>query len=223
MNRATHWNRIYAKKSPAEVSWYQADPSVSLQLIDTIDLDAAATLIDVGGGASVLVDRLLDRGFMHLAVLDISANAIRHAQKRLGSRANNVAWYEQDVTAFIPPHRFDLWHDRAVFHFLIEENDRRRYVKVLKESLKPGGHAILATFAIGGPVKCSGLDIVQYDADRIRMVLGPTFELLDTQREAHQTPTGSMQQFVYFHFRRIKEKKPVESADTLDVATFSHA
>lgn len=202
MNRKAHWERIYKDKLPTEVSWYQTEPELSLALIGRTRVGPTAPVIDVGGGASVLVDRLLAAGFENLAVLDISGSAIAHARARLGQLADRVEWYETDVTAFAPPHPFQLWHDRAVFHFLTDKEDRKRYVGTLKEALVPDGHAIIAAFAIGGPRKCSGLEIVQYDAARLSEELGGEFELLETVDEMHITPGHAEQKFSFFRFRR---------------------
>ena len=202
MNRKAHWERIYKDKLPTEVSWYQTEPELSLALIGRTRVGPTAPIIDVGGGASVLVDRLLAAGFENLAVLDISGSAIAHARARLGQLADRVEWYETDVTAFAPPHPFQLWHDRAVFHFLTDKEDRKRYVGTLKEALVPDGHAIIAAFAIGGPRKCSGLEIVQYDAARLSEELGGEFELLETVDEMHITPGHAEQKFSFFRFRR---------------------
>lgn len=201
-DRKTHWEQVYTDKSPLQVSWYQREPAVSLQLARDTGLPLDAPIIDVGGGASVLVDNLLAAGFSRLAVLDISARALTHARERLGPKAQQVEWIEADVTAFVPSHRFALWHDRAVFHFLTDAADRRRYVETLLRALEPGGHVVIATFAIGGPTKCSGLDIVQYDAARLGEELGAEFALRGEVHEAHVTPGGKEQKFTYFRWQR---------------------
>ena len=200
MNRKTHWESIYLDKSPLEVSWFQKEPRLSLQLITNTGLSTEAAIIDIGGGASVLIDHLFERGFRHLAVLDISGAALSHAKQRLGSSSEEIEWFETDVTAFDSPHPFDIWHDRAVFHFLTEAADRRRYVDTLKQTLKPGGHLIIAAFAIGGPTRCSGLDIVQYDADKLAQELGDDFTLVEQLSEIHVTPSNQEQLFAYFRF-----------------------
>lgn len=201
-DKRQHWEAIYSGRSPLEVSWYQKEPSLSLRLIDSCSLEKDAAIIDVGGGASLLVDRLLDQGYTRLAVLDISPTALSFARNRLGPKAQSIEWFEADITAFQPPHPFSLWHDRAVFHFLTEASDRRRYTEVLQISLKPGGHLILAAFAIGGPTTCSGLDIVQYNADKLRAELGDDFKLVDEDAETHTTPAGAKQSFSYFHLQK---------------------
>ena len=203
VDRKTHWENIYANSSPLCVSWYQEDPALSLQLIRNTGLAPDAPMIDVGGGASTLVDRLCDESYTHVGVLDVSANALALARDRLAEKAKAVEWFEADVTCFSPPHRFSLWHDRAVFHFLTEKTDRDRYLGVMKKTLEPGGHLIIMAFAIDGPTKCSGLDIVQYDANKLMAELGPGFELLETGHQVHVTPSGNEQKFAYFRFQRV--------------------
>jgi SAM-dependent methyltransferase len=206
--RKEHWEAVYRNKSPLEVSWYQREPTLSLSLITGVSIPPDAPLIDIGGGASTLVDKLSDAGFTNISVLDVSGAALAHAKQRLAHKAGEVHWYEEDVTCFEPPHRFLLWHDRAVFHFLTRSEDRKKYVRVLERSLVPGGHIIIMTFAIGGPEKCSGLDIVQYDADKLTAELGAGFELLETGHEVHLTPAGNQQKFVYF--RLMKSREPLK-------------
>ena len=196
-----HWENVYLAKSPHEVSWYQRDPALSLSLIAGTKIPREAAIIDVGGGSSLLVDRLADEAYTNISVLDISASALACSRTRLAEKASTVHWYEEDVTAFKPPHRFTLWHDRAVFHFLTGKLDRGRYVDVLKQALEPRGHIIVMTFAIGGPSRCSGLDIVQYDAEKIAAELGPGFELIKDGHKVHLTPAGNEQRFAYFYFR----------------------
>lgn len=200
-----HWENVYRTKSPLKVSWYQQDPILSLSLITRAELPLDAPIIDVGGGSSTLVDRLYDEAFTNISVLDISSSALAHVKARLADKADAVHWYEEDVTRFKPPQRFALWHDRAVFHFLTNSADRERYVNVLKQALKPRGHIIIMTFAIDGPSKCSGLEIVQYDAEKLTAELGPGFKLVETGHETHHTPAGNQQKFAYFHFRTMAE------------------
>jgi cyclopropane fatty-acyl-phospholipid synthase-like methyltransferase len=197
-DRKTHWEKVYAGKSPREASWYQANPALSLELIGDAKLGKDAALIDVGGGASTLVDALLENGHTAVTVLDISAQAMRHAQTRLGASAGGVEWIEADVTEFVPPRQYQLWHDRAVFHFLTDAGDRKRYVANLKQSLAPGGQVIMQAFAVGGPKKCSGLDIVQYNANKLLTELGPAFKMLQSGHEIHVTPAGGEQAFAWF-------------------------
>ena len=198
----THWENIYHDKSPLDVSWYQKEPSLSLELIRNTQLASDEPIIDVGGGASVLVDYLCKEGFTNLAVLDISEIALTCAKKRLGVLAQNIEWYECDITRFSAPHRFSLWHDRAVFHFLTDKSGRKNYIKALKSALRPGGHLIIAAFTIGGPEKCSGLDIVQYDSEKLVAELGEDFELIEVKNEVHITPANKEQKFMYFRFIR---------------------
>ena len=197
----THWQNVYRNKSPLAVSWYQREPRLSLEWIRRAGVDPEDPLIDVGGGASVLVDCLWKAGFRRLSVLDISGLALASAQTRLGEAARHIHWIEADVTAFVPPHRFALWHDRAVYHFLTGQADRERYVQVLRQALAPGGQLILAAFAIGGPETCSGLKIVQYDAARLGAELGADFKLIEEGGETHLTPGGKSQAFAYFRYR----------------------
>jgi len=160
-----------------------------------------AGVIDVGGGASVLVDCLLDDGYTHIAVLDVSGAALNHSRTRLGARAGIVEWFEADVTSFEPPHRFGLWHDRAVFHFLTGADDRRGYLATLHRTLQPGGSVVISTFALDGPAKCSGLDVVRYDEQAMLAELGPEFELQEVRHESHITPWQSEQRFIYFRLQ----------------------
>ena len=203
--RKEHWEKVYQKKSPDEVSWYQPSPVLSLQLIAKTGLALDAPIIDIGGGASTLVDELCGLGYRNVSVLDVSASALAHAKHRGAEKVSKVHWYEEDVTCFKPPHRFALWHDRAVFHFLTSRADRESYFKVLKQSVEPGGHIIMMTFAIDGPKKCSGLDIVQYDADKLIPELGPGFELEESGFDIHLTPAGNQQKFAYFRFLATPE------------------
>ena len=203
--RKTHWERVYRDKSPLEVSWYQVASTLSRELIQASGVERSAPLIDIGGGASTLVDHLLDDGYSAVSVLDISAQALAHAQHRLGERAQQVRWIEADITCFEPLESYRLWHDRAVFHFLTEPVDRMRYHAVLESALEPGGQLIIGTFAPGGPEQCSGLPIVQYDAVRMQAELGSGFTLLETRAETHRTPSGKDQLFNYFRWvRRVQ-------------------
>lgn len=201
MNRKSHWNQAYQSKGEQDVSWYQRHPDLSLALIVASGIHKNAGIIDVGGGSSTLVDCLLEEGYTQLAVLDLSAIALDYSRARLGARANTVEWFEADVTTFEPPHRFGLWHDRAVFHFLTEAKDRNAYVATLRRTLQPGGAVIIATFAPEGPPKCSGLEIVRYDETKIMAELGAEFRLLEVRRETHVTPRQVDQHFIYFHMQ----------------------
>jgi 2-polyprenyl-3-methyl-5-hydroxy-6-metoxy-1,4-benzoquinol methylase len=176
MDRTQHWENVYQTKNSTEVSWYEPDPKQSLDLILQVAGESRGRVLDVGGGQSFLVDRLLDAGFEHVAVLDISQTAIEATKARLGERASQVEWIVADITQRDAIGEFDVWHDRAVFHFITDPDDRRHYVDLLKRSLPIGGHFIVGTFAKGGPEKCSGLPICQYDAATMQAELGPSFE-----------------------------------------------
>lgn len=202
-NRKKHWENVYGQKKPFDVSWYQVEPTVSLGLITLTGIDSTAKIIDVGGGASVLVDKLLDQGFQNLTVLDISSKAIHYAQERLDQRAENVCWIEADVTEFESLVQYDLWHDRAVFHFLTDAEDRTKYVRRLEDAVNPGGHVVIAAFAIDGPPKCSGLEVVRYNPEKMKNELGDSFELVNSVSEAHITPWNKQQEFIYCYFRKI--------------------
>jgi SAM-dependent methyltransferase len=199
----THWDRIYAERQPWEVSWYQRDPRISLAMIRRCGLAPDAPIIDVGGGASTLADRLLDAGVVRPAVLDVSGLALQRARERLGPRAEEIDWYQADVCHWSPPYRFALWHDRAVFHFLTGPAERRRYVRTLRTSLGPGGHLVMAAFGPGGPPRCSGLPVMHYDAEALLGELGAGFRLEEEAREDHMTPGGRTQSFRFFRLRRL--------------------
>lgn len=205
-DRKKHWENVYQCKSPLEVSWFQENPALSLRLIKAAAVDLAAPVIDVGGGASLLVDKLCATGYRDISVLDVSAAALNHAKQRLADKPCNVQWLEQDITAFTPPRQYALWHDRAVFHFLTDPDDRKKYIATLKKALKPGGQVIIMAFAIDGPLKCSGLDIVQYDSNTLMTTLGPGFELLEKGHETHMTPAGNQQKFAYFRLNRVPDE-----------------
>ena len=202
IDKKSHWQNIYQQRSATTVSWYQQAPTLSMDLIRRACIHPDDAIVDVGGGASVLADYLLNAGFNNLTVLDISGNALSSAQKRLGAAANRITWIETDITIWRPPHAFCLWHDRAVFHFLTRELERKNYIKVLKQALSPGGHLIMAAFAIGGPRQCSGLDIVQYNSDKLSAELGGDFNLMEEINETHTTPDSKTQKFTYFRFSR---------------------
>jgi ubiquinone/menaquinone biosynthesis C-methylase UbiE len=198
----SHWEEMHKTKSSTEVSWYQTRPSLSLKLIEVTGIEKGQSIIDVGGGSSKLVDYLMDEGYKELAVLDISEQSLMIAKARLGDRESDVRWYVVDATEFQPPRQFDLWHDRAVFHFLTDEQDRRKYVNVLKNALMPEGYLVMATFAIDGPKRCSGLDTVQYDEESMGLELGDEFTLMDKTDEIHITPGDKEQKFTYFLYQR---------------------
>lgn len=204
-DRKAHWESVYELKDPTEMSWFQAEPVTSLEMITNCGLKLSDPVIDVGGGASVLVDRMIDQDYTDLTVLDISEAALASSRNRLGLKADRVSWVVSDVTTFSADKKFALWHDRAVFHFLTEDEDRRCYIQVLKNALEIGGYLIIASFAIGGPEKCSGLPIVQYDAVKLERELGAGFKLVSKRSEEHLTPAGMLQKFNYFHFVRVNE------------------
>ncbi|MCX5823150.1 MAG: class I SAM-dependent methyltransferase [Deltaproteobacteria bacterium] len=202
-DRKSHWENVYTEKTPSEVSWYQLEPAVSLELIVSTGISRAGKIIDVGGGASVLVDKLLDQGFQDLTVLDVSSKALDYAKERLGNRAGAVKWIEADITKFESSKKYDLWHDRAVFHFLTDEDDRKKYVQNMNKALNPGGHVIIAAFSIDGPLKCSGLDVERYSPEKMNNELGNSFELVKSEDEGHMTPGGKEQKFTYSYFRKV--------------------
>jgi len=196
-----HWERIYREKQDTEVGWYQHSPEVSLGLIEACGATASAGIIDVGGGTSRLVDALLARKHTDLTVLDISEEALQRSRRRLGSTGDDVRWLRQDVTDFRPARTWDVWHDRAVFHFLVDPDRRMGYRKALQEAVKPGGHVIIATFAMTGPERCSGQHVMRYDDETLQEELGAGYELVETKSEQHETPSGSVQDFTYCRFR----------------------
>lgn len=198
--RAAHWDRAYAEKGDA-VSWHQEQASTSLDLIATA-APPSASVVDIGGGASPLVDALLDRGHRDVAVLDLSRVALDAARARLGPRAAAVTWIEGDVLAWSPGRTFDVWHDRAVLHFLVEDADRSRYAQLAARSVPAGGHVVIATFAPDGPDRCSGLPVRRQGSEDLAALLADAFELVATRREEHRTPSGAMQPFTWVVARR---------------------
>jgi SAM-dependent methyltransferase len=202
-SRQEHWDSIYARKREEEVTWFEAEPTRSLELITRCALPPEARIIDVGGGASRLVDGLLDRGFVELSVLDVSSQALEKSRARLGARGANVRWITGDVTTFEPAVRYALWHDRAVFHFLTREEDRAAYSRVLERALAPGGQVIIGTFAADGPDRCSGLEVVRYDGASLAAALGPSFALVETVRHEHLTPGGKVQLFTFCRLKQV--------------------
>ena len=197
-----HWDTVYGTKGERDVSWFEASPVVSLQLIEAVGLAGQTCVLDVGGGESRLVDALLARGVTCIAVLDVAREALARAQARLGDKAREVAWIEADVTGAWSWKEVDIWHDRAVFHFLTERADRDSYKARLATVLKPGGSAILATFAPDGPEKCSGLPVVRYSPQILSSELGDGFVLVESRRHTHTTPWGTLQAFQYSRFVR---------------------
>jgi SAM-dependent methyltransferase len=202
VQRREHWENVHRTTAATRASWFQEVPELSLALMDAAGVTSDARVIDVGGGASQLVDHLLDRGFRDLTVLDISGSALDESRRRLGTRADLVDWVEADITVAAPHGRFDLWHDRAVFHFLTGADERRAYVEALGSCLAPRAHLLVATFAEDGPQRCSGLDVVRYSPELLHSTLGTGVELITSRSEQHRTPSGSAQSFVYCLFRR---------------------
>lgn len=201
MDVRAHWDKIYGAKTDT-LSWYRPHLETSLALIERAAGGRSASIVDVGGGASTLVDDLLARGYRNLTVLDISPTALEVTKRRLGSAAEGVRWLLADVTqADLPEHCYDVWHDRAVFHFLTAAEDRVGYVQRVVRSVKPGGHVIVSTFGPEGPVKCSGLDVVRYDAQALHDQFGARFRLVEHNKELHRTPSGGIQQFLYCYCR----------------------
>ncbi len=202
LDRQSHWQNVYRTKGEGEVSWSQPSPEPSLGLIETFAPGRDASIIDIGGGTSRLVDGLHARGYRHLSVLDLSEAALQSAQDRLGADAAFVQWIAADATKWQPPKAFDIWHDRAAFHFLVDPRDREAYLARLRKGVKEGGHAIIATFALDGPEKCSGLPVQRYDHVALGKTLGPEFALMHHQPHHHVTPWGAVQSFQFSVFRR---------------------
>ncbi|MCK1733070.1 class I SAM-dependent methyltransferase [Bradyrhizobium sp. 138] len=201
-DRSSHWDKVYATKGEAEVSWFQNSPSTSLAMIRAANPDREAAIIDIGGGASRLVDALLQDGYRDVAVLDLSANALDLARKRIGAAAATVNWIVADATTWQPEKTYQIWHDRAAFHFLIDSSDRAAYVERLRSAVAPGGHVIIATFAPDGPEKCSGLPVQRHDSASLAAELGPEFALVESRSEMHHTPWDSTQAFQFSRFQR---------------------
>jgi SAM-dependent methyltransferase len=202
-DRSNHWQQVYSAKADSQTTWYRPHLEESLRLIDSLGLPPKAPIIDVGAGRSTLVDDLLARGFTDLSVLDISAEALSQSRTRLGAAANRVRWIERDLLAAeLPPARYDLWHDRAVFHFLTTAEQQARYVELAKRSVRRGGYLLLATFAPDGPEKCSGLPVCRYDAGTLASVFASGFEAVVDSRETHRTPFDTKQAFTYLLLRR---------------------
>lgn len=203
MDNKRHWEQVYTTKASDSVSWFQEHADQSLRLIHNTRLGKDAAIIDVGGGASRLVDDLVAEGYTDLTVFDLSSTALAVARQRLGKHADIVHWIEGDITRTkFPMNRFDIWHDRAVFHFLTDPADRHAYVERVLSSVRPGGHVIVATFAEDGPEKCSGLPVMRYQPEALHAVFGDTFQLVEHEKEAHHTPFGTVQQFVYCYCRK---------------------
>ena len=200
--RREHWETVFREKEEGEVSWFQERPKTSLDLIARTGLDGSAKIVDVGGGASRLVDGLLDAGYSDVVVVDIAEAALAKARERLGERAERVRWIARDLLQWIPDTTFDVWHDRAVFHFMVRPEDRAVYLANMRRAVKPGGHVIIATFAKNGPEKCSGLPVQRYEPDELAAQLGSEFRLVESMHEEHATPAGKMQAFQFSRFQR---------------------
>jgi predicted TPR repeat methyltransferase len=202
--RKAHWEKIYKTKKADEVSWFQPVPETSLKLIDKLNLAPSDRIIDIGGGDSFLTDHLLDAGFENLSVLDVSSNAIARAQERLGHKSALVDFIVSDIVDFDPPYKFDLWHDRAVLHFLTKDEEVRKYVEIIESNINSGGHVIIGVFSTDGPTKCSGIEIRQYNEESMRGLLGEGFEIGETFRVMHQTPFDTAQNFIFSVYTKIR-------------------
>ena len=201
-NRKDHWERVYKKLSTSEVGWYQAYPEKSLELINNTSRGSDSRIIDVGGGTSTLSMHLLDQGYRKLTVLDISGISIEKAKSQLGAESNRVKWIEADITKYSFSEQYDIWHDRAVFHFLTKTEDRKRYINSLNQALKLNGHLIMATFGLDAPPKCSGLSVVRYSPETLQNELGDNFNLVESFTDKHVTPSGVTQNFIFCRFAK---------------------
>jgi SAM-dependent methyltransferase len=198
LDQKAHWERIYSAKGPDELSWFEAEATLSLMLIQRAVPNRDAAIIDVGAGAATLVDGLLAAGYHRITVLDLSSAALAQAQQRLAERATTISWREADIlTNAFPANAFDLWHDRAVFHFLTDAADRSRYVAQVRHALRPGGYALVATFAEDGPTRCSGLEVARYSPAALHAEFGDEFQVVVSQQQTHHTPWGAEQSFTY--------------------------
>ncbi len=199
-----HWERVYSTKAANEVSWFQSHAERSVKLILDAGKPPTPSIIDVGGGASTLVDDLLVTGYKNITVLDLSGEALASAKSRLGARASEVRWLEANILEIeLDFHTYDVWHDRAVFHFLTTPDERHQYVRAVLRAVKPGGLVIIATFAEDGPAKCSGLPVMRYNANELHAEFGEAFVLLGHEKESHHTPSGNEQKFVYCFCRKV--------------------
>lgn len=199
--QAEHWESLYREREPTAVSWYQPSPAISLAMFDRLGVGADQRIVDVGGGASVLVDQLVDRHFTDVTVLDIAAAAMGQARERLGESSERVHWLHQDVIGWRPDRLYEVWHDRAVFHFLVDERQRDAYLATLRGALGGPGVVVIGTFAADGPEQCSGLPVKRYDPERLAAVFGPEFDVVEQRREEHRTPSGIVQPFTWLGMR----------------------
>jgi SAM-dependent methyltransferase len=202
IERQAHWQNVYQTKGERDVSWFEESPAISLELIRATGVGLDASIVDIGGGASRLVDALVGEGFHSVTVLDLSEKAITTSRERLGERAKQVSWIVGDVTTWQPTEIFDVWHDRAAFHFLTEPASRAAYAARVQEAVRPGGHGIIGTFALDGPERCSGLPVARHDAHSIGEVLGRSFKLIEARPYDHETPSGVIQRFQFSRFQR---------------------
>jgi SAM-dependent methyltransferase len=202
LERQNHWQNVYQTKGERDVSWFQEMPSISLDLIRATGIGADASIVDIGAGASRLADALLADGYRSITVLDVSERALATSRDRLGPKAEHIGWIVADVTAWCADKSYDLWHDRATFHFLTDPGDRTAYATCVRNAVRPGGHVIIGTFAPDGPERCSGLPVVRHDASSIGGVLGSSFALIESRRHDHQTPGGTLQRFQFSRFQR---------------------
>jgi ubiquinone/menaquinone biosynthesis C-methylase UbiE len=201
-DKKQHWENVYATKNDNEVSWYEENPTISLKLIAGLGLNTATTIIDVGGGNSNLIGELQKEGFSNLSVLDISVKALKRTKAKLGEKSKNINWVVSDILKFKPTQQYEVWHDRAVFHFLTTTEDVGKYVKLVSQSIKQEGYFILATFSKTGPIKCSGLEIKQYSKEELTSLFSETFTLICSFEEVHQTPFNTTQNFIYTLFQK---------------------
>jgi 2-polyprenyl-3-methyl-5-hydroxy-6-metoxy-1,4-benzoquinol methylase len=204
LERQAHWQNVYQTKGERAVSWFQERPDISLDLIHATAVGPSASIIDIGGGASRLVDALISEGFKVVTVLDLSEEALATSKARLGAKGTRVQWIVADVTNWQPSQTYDVWHDRAALQFLTDPKDRAAYVERVAKAVRVGGHVIIGTFALDGPERCSGLPVIRYDAATLGELLGPSFELAENRRQGHQTPSGIIQKFQFSRFRRVR-------------------
>ena len=198
-----HWENVFATKTETEVSWFQQKPETSLQLIKACKVSKNAKIIDIGGGDSYLIDSLIELGYTNLFLLDISENAIQRIKNRLGANADKVTFIVSDILDFEPTEKFDVWHDRASFHFLTNTSDISKYTSIVANALPANGNFLLGTFSEDGPLKCSGLEISQYSVDKIASVFEQVFEMENCFTEDHETPFETIQNFIFCHFKKI--------------------
>lgn len=203
LGRQAHWENVYTTKDERAVSWFQERPDISLDLIRATGVDASASIIDIGGGASRLVDALIGEGFKNVTVLDLSEKAIATSKARLNAKGAPAQWVVADITTWEPSQTYDVWHDRAALHFLTDPKDRAAYAERVLRAVRPGGHVIIGTFALDGPERCSGLPVIRHDSASLGKILGPSFELVESKRHDHHTPAGAIQRFQFSRFRRL--------------------